>query len=178
MKKELEDLDNDEGEVSDEDEAADIDPTELKRAGMEEAASPTKLDKVQDKPAEEQKAGEGAEGKAEEKVGEEAAAAPEPPKDDQPQVNGLAKEGEKAGQEAAAAPEPPKDDQPQVNGLAKEGEKVEEGGKAEGEGEGEKKGDEGATAEAKKEEQVSHVRIYTPGNTSSLCPTLVVYLHV
>ena len=35
LKKELEDLDNDDGEVSDEDEAADIDPQEYKKAGVE-----------------------------------------------------------------------------------------------------------------------------------------------
>ena len=41
LKKELEDLDDDEGEVSDEDEAADMDPAAIKRAGVElEEAKP------------------------------------------------------------------------------------------------------------------------------------------
>ena len=40
LKKELEDLDNDDGEVSDEDEAADIDPQEYKSAGVENPEAP------------------------------------------------------------------------------------------------------------------------------------------
>ena len=49
LKKELEDLDNDDGEVSDEDEAADIEPQEYKKAGVENPEAPPTVRWISDR---------------------------------------------------------------------------------------------------------------------------------